>query len=57
MNEGMNDIQIENKVKTLIPEKQIGHFSRAFVDHGRFRYVAIHPTVANVIPKHSCPTT
>ena len=55
VNEGMNDIQIENKVKTLIPEKQIGHFSRAFVDHGQ-QVCGYTPNCSECYLKHSCPT-
>ena len=55
VNEGMSDIQIENKVKTLIPEKQIGHFSRAFVDHGQ-QVCGYTPNCSECYLKHSCPT-
>lgn len=55
IDEGMNDIQIESKVKSLIPEEQIGHFSRAFVDHGQ-QVCGYTPNCSECHLKHSCPT-
>ena len=55
VDEGMSDIQIENKVKSLIPEGQIGHFSRAFVDHGQ-QVCGYTPNCSECYLKHSCPT-
>lgn len=50
-----DDEQVENIVKQLIPEKQIGHFSRAFVDHGQ-QVCGYTPDCSNCYLKHSCPT-
>ena len=49
------DTEIENEVKKNIPPKLVGHFSRAFVDHGQ--------TVCGYVPdceacylRHACPS-
>jgi len=55
ISEDMSDIQIENKVKSLIPEDKIGHFSRAFVDHGQ-QVCGYTPNCSECYLKHSCPT-
>ena len=51
----MTDVEVERKVKRLIPEKQIGHFSRAFVDHGQ-QVCGFTPDCANCFLRGSCPT-
>ena len=51
----MSDIQVENKVKEIIPKDKIGHFSRAFVDHGQ-AVCGYTPNCSECYLKHSCPT-
>jgi len=51
----MSDVEVEAKVKTLIPEKQVGHFSRAFVDHGQ-QVCGFTPDCSNCFLRGSCPT-
>ena len=53
--DGMDDEQVETIVKRTIPEKQIGHFSRAFVDHGQ-QVCGFTPDCQNCYLKGSCPT-
>jgi endonuclease-3 len=53
--EEMKDIEVEEKVKELIPSKEIGHFSRSFVDHGQ-TVCGYTPDCQNCYLKHSCPT-
>ena len=53
--EGCSDRDAEAKVKSLIPEKQIGHFSRAFVDHGQ-QVCGFTPDCQNCFLRASCPT-
>mgnify|MGYP001336043580 CR=1 FL=1 len=53
--QGMDEEQIETIVKRTIPEKQIGHFSRAFVDHGQ-QVCGFTPDCQNCYLKGSCPT-
>ena len=48
------DIDAEKKVKQIIPEKQIGHFSRAFVDHGQ-SVCGFTPDCQNCFLRASCP--
>lgn len=55
INKGDTEVEVENKVKKIIPEKQIGHFSRAFVDHGQ-QICGYTPDCENCFMKHSCPT-
>jgi endonuclease-3 len=51
----MDEIAVEQRVKAIIPEKQIGHFSRAFVDHGQ-QVCGYTPDCSNCFLKSSCPT-
>ena len=51
----MKDIEVEETVKRLIPKEQVGHFSRAFVDHGQ-SVCGYTPDCSNCYLKHSCPT-
>ena len=53
--DGMGDVEVEDLVKRTIPEKQIGHFSRAFVDHGQ-QVCVFTPDCENCFLKGSCPT-
>ena len=53
--EGCKDREAERRVKELIPEKQIGHFSRAFVDHGQ-QVCGFTPDCQNCFLRASCPT-
>jgi len=46
---------IEYKIKSLVPENQVGHFSRSFVDHGQ-QVCGYTPDCSNCYLKHSCPT-
>ena len=55
IDKGMDDEQVETIVKRTIPEKQIGHFSRAFVDHGQ-QVCGFTPDCENCYLKGSCPT-
>ena len=52
--EKCKDIDAEKRVKELIPEKQIGHFSRAFVDHGQ-SVCGFTPDCQNCFLRASCP--
>ena len=54
VDEGMTDEEVEMKVKATIPEKQIGHFSRAFVDHGQ-QVCGFTPDCEACYLKSSCP--
>ena len=51
----MKDIDIEEKVKQQIPEKQLGAFSRAFVDHGQ-RYCGYTPNCKACPLRGCCPS-
>jgi len=51
----MKDIDIEEKVKQQIPEKQLGAFSRAFVDHGQ-RYCGYTPNCTACPLRGCCPS-
>jgi endonuclease-3 len=53
--EGMDEELVEMIVKRTIPEKQIGHFSRAFVDHGQ-QVCGFTPDCQNCYLRASCPT-
>ena len=53
--DGMDEEQVETIVKRAIPEKQIGHFSRAFVDHGQ-QVCGFTPDCQNCYLRGSCPT-
>ena len=55
IDEGLDEEQVETIVKRTIPEKQIGHFSRAFVDHGQ-QVCGFTPDCENCYLKGSCPT-
>ena len=55
VNKKDTDVEIEEKVKKIIPHKQIGAFSRAFVDHGQ-QVCGYTPDCENCYLKHSCPT-
>ena len=55
IDEKCKDIEAERKVKELIPEKQIGHFSRAFVDHGH-SVCGFTPDCQSCFLRSSCPT-
>ncbi len=50
------EIEIENSVKAKIPSDQIGHFSRAFVDHGQTT-CSFSPDCSSCIFKHACPSS
>ena len=52
--EDCKDIDAEKRVKEIIPEKQIGHFSRAFVDHGQ-SVCGFTPDCQNCFLRASCP--
>ena len=51
----MSDVEVEQKVKSIIPPKQVGHFSRAFVDHGQ-QVCGFTPDCQNCYLRGSCPT-
>ena len=55
VDEHMSDIEVEQKVKNTIPKNQIGHFSRAFVDHGQ-QVCGYTPDCSNCFLRGSCPT-
>lgn len=55
IDEGLDEEQVETIVKRAIPEKQIGHFSRAFVDHGQ-QVCGYTPDCGSCFLKGSCPT-
>ena len=51
----MSDIEIEEKVKEIIPRDKVGHFSRAFVDHGQ-QVCGYTPNCDGCYLRGSCPT-
>lgn len=53
--ESFGDVETEDLIKRTIPEKQIGHFSRAFVDHGQ-QVCGFTPDCENCYLRGSCPT-
>lgn len=53
--EGMGDVETEDLVKRTIPSEQIGHFSRAFVDHGQ-QVCGFTPDCESCFLKGCCPT-
>ncbi len=55
IDDGLDEEQIETIVKRVIPKKQIGHFSRAFVDHGQ-QVCGFTPDCGNCYLKGACPT-
>ena len=55
IDEDAKDHEAEKRVKELIPEQQIGHFSRAFVDHGQ-NVCGFTPDCQNCFLRASCPT-
>ena len=55
INKDMDDEQVETLVKQMIPEKQVGHFSRAFVDHGQ-QVCGFTPDCQNCFLRGCCPT-
>ena len=46
---------VEAKIKSQIPEEQIGHFSRSFVDHGQ-SICGYTPDCGNCYLNKACPT-
>ena len=46
---------VEAKIKSQIPEEQIGHFSRSFVDHGQ-SICGYTPDCGNYYLNKACPT-
>ena len=55
IDDDMHDLHIEDKVKQLIPKNKIGHFSRAFVDHGQ-QVCGYTPNCDGCYLRSSCPT-
>ena len=49
------DREVELHVKSEVPSEQLGHFSRAFVDHGQ-TICGYVPDCANCYLRKSCPT-
>ncbi len=56
ISENAPEIEIEESVKNLIPADQVGHFSRAFVDHGQTT-CSFSPDCSSCIFKHACPSS
>ena len=55
VHEDAKDIEIENTVKVKIHPRQLGRFSRAFVDHGQ-QVCGFTPDCENCYLRASCPT-
>jgi len=55
VDDSMTDVAVEKKVKSLVPEDKVGHFSRALVDHGQ-QVCGFTPNCDACFLKSSCPT-
>jgi len=53
--DSMLDTEVEETVKKTLPRNIIGHFSRAFVDHGQ-QVCGYNPDCANCYLRSACPT-
>ena len=53
--DSFGDVETEDLIKRSIPTDQIGHFSRAFVDHGQ-QICGFTPDCENCYLRGSCPT-
>ena len=53
--DGLNEIQIEENVKSRIPDEQLGAFSRSFVDHGRM-FCGYTPNCKECPLRGCCPS-